>query len=387
MEQILLSGMKIAQKNQWLHDHGVIIEAGLIKAICPLKDLQRNGSYTEYSFPADYYLLPGFIDCHIHGAAGCDVMDDSVESLQTIAEALIKEGVTGFLATTLSAPAHQIVSILTKIPEVRASNKGAALLGVHLEGPFIAKEKIGAHQKTFVQELDLSLIKEWQKMSGDQIKIITLAPELLASNTMIADLREMNMIVSLGHTNASFEQTNAAIQAGSTHATHLFNAMRGIHQREPGVITALLLSNEVFTELIVDGVHLHPAIVEMTWKLKSKDKIVLVTDAIRAKCLGEGQYRLGDQVVEVQGNKAILSDGTLAGSVLCMNEAIKKMMMFTGCSLLEAVQMASLNPAKILNIDHCKGSIAIGKEADLVVMNPNLDVMMTMRQGAILYFK
>jgi N-acetylglucosamine-6-phosphate deacetylase len=259
--------------------------------------------------------------------------------------------------------------------------EGAALLGVHLEGPFIAPEKIGAHEERYAQLPNAALIQKWQTLSQDAIKLITLAPELQGALAFIETLREMNIVVSLGHTHATYEQTLAAIDAGSTQATHLFNAMRGIHQREPGAVSALLLSDRVMTELIVDGIHLHPAIVRMAFHLKRKERILLVTDAIRAKCLGDGQYKLGEQRVNVREGRASLAEGRLAGSVLRMPQAIRNMMQFTECSLEDAINMASLNPACVLGLQHRKGSVERGKDADLIVMNAHFEVVLTMRAG------
>jgi N-acetylglucosamine-6-phosphate deacetylase len=321
------------------------------------------------------------IDLHIHGAKGKDVMDGSLEAFSVISHALACEGVTGYLATTMTASNERIEKILALVPEAMKNPDGAAMLGIHLEGPFIAKDKMGAQSGDLTQHPDPELVKKWQSLAQDSIRLVTLAPELPGALELVKVLRDMDIIVAIGHTNATYAETTAAIHAGCTHATHLFNAMRGLHQREPGAAGALLLSEKVRAELIVDGLHLHPAIVQLALQMKSKDRLLLVTDAMRAKCLGDGEYELGGQAVTVRENKAALADGTLAGSTLRMPQAIKNMMAFTGCALAEAILMAAYNPAHALGLEDRKGSIDVGKDADLVVLGPELDVRLTMREG------
>jgi N-acetylglucosamine-6-phosphate deacetylase len=379
----IFTGMQILCNNTWLSDHAVIIENGKIQKIIA-KKLLNDLSGTVHEFAADDYLLPGLIDLHIHGAAGHDVMDGSVEALTAISESLAREGVTGFLATTMTASHERIASVLKTIARAMSAKQGAAILGAHLEGPFISSAKMGAQRGDDICHPDAALLASWQELAKGAIKLVTLAPELPDALSLIKKIREMGVVASIGHTNATYAETKAAVDAGCTHATHLFNAMRGIHQREPGALGALLLAENINAELIVDGLHLHPAIVELTMRLKGKDKLLLVTDAMRAKCLGDGEYDLGGQTVAVRSNVAMLADGTLAGSTLSMPEAIKNIVQFTQCPLADAINMASLNPARILGIQQHKGSIAEGKDADLVVMNASLEVMMTMREGLII---
>lgn len=376
----IFTGMQILCHDRWLTDHAVIVENGKIQKIIA-KHLLKDAAERVYEFPQDYYLIPGLIDLHIHGAAGHDVMDGSVEALTGISQSLAKEGVTGFLATTMTASHERIVNVLKTIATAMPNQQGAAILGAHLEGPFISSAKMGAQRIDDICHPDAALISHWQDLAKGAIRLVTLAPELPDALLLIKKIREMGIIASIGHTNATYAETNMAVEAGCTHATHLFNAMRGIHQREPGAVGALLLAENVNAELIVDGLHLHPAIVEMALRLKGKDKLLLVTDAMRAKCLGDGDYDLGGQAVAVRSNLATLADGTLAGSTLHMPEAIKNIVQFTHCSLADAVHMASFNPARILGLHQRKGSIAEGKDADLVVMNASFEVVMTMREG------
>lgn len=380
MNRTIFSGMTILAEDQLLQEQALIVEEDKIKAFIPKEMVSNHLPATQYIFPGDHCLVPGFIDLHVHGALGADVMDGTDEAFSTMTNALAKEGVTGFLPTTMTAPPEKIEAVLMAI-QTAISSKHSAMLGVHLEGPFISRAKKGAHIKDAILLPDIDLIKRWQKKAGDVIKIVTLAPEQCDAIEFIHALSQMNVIASIGHTAATYDETMAAIAAGSTQATHLFNAMRGIHQREPGAVGALLLAEKVYAELIVDGIHLHPAIVDLAFRVKGKSKLLLVTDAMCAKCLGDGRYQLGDQTVLVAAGKATLEDGTLAGSTLTMPQAIRNMMQFSECSLIDAIYMASYNPARVLQLDSRKGSISIGKDADLVVLNDKQEVMLTMRMG------
>ena len=345
----------------------------------------KSNAHSEIRFPDNYHVIPGLIDLHVHGANHCDVMDANPEALSTISKALAAEGTTAFLATTMTSAQPAIENALKVVQAVmQKPQEGATVLGVHLEGPFISPKKAGAQCADHIVLPNIALFEHWQQLSGNQIKLVTLAPELANSDEFIAYLNQQNIIAAIGHSDASYEQALAAIHSGCNYVTHLFNAMRGLHHREPGAVTAALLEN-VLTEIIVDGVHLHPAIVQLIVKLKGKEKIILVTDAMRAKCLKEGVYEFGGQSVEVKQGVVRLADGTLAGSVLQMPTAIRNMMHFTQCSLFDAVKMASENPAKALGIFHKKGSIALHKDADLVVLDDQLQVVMTVCEGKIVY--
>lgn len=379
--RLILSGMQTLMEDEWVLQQAIIIEEGVIKAILPEEMIKHHLPAKQYKFPNNYYLIPGLIDLHIHGADGYDVMDGNVEALQGISRVLAAEGVTGFLATTMTASNKRIELVLKTIATAMKEQIGAAILGAHLEGPFISSEKLGAQSSDAIELPDPTRMQRWQEIANGAIKIVTLAPELPNAISLIKILDNMGVTISVGHTNATYEQTCNAISAGCSHATHLFNAMRGLHQREPGAAGALLLADAVNAELIVDGLHLHPAMVELALRVKGKNKLLLVTDAMRAKCLQDGDYELGGQMVTVRQNKVTLADGILAGSTLRMPQAIKNMVKFTQCSLADAVSMASTNPARILGLSQRKGSIANGNDADLVVMNESLDVMLTLRDG------
>lgn len=386
MTSMILSGPAIYTEQGILKAHAVCIKEGVIQEISPAENFQ---SEEVMHFPANYHLVPGFIDCHTHGANGYDVMDASHEALTAISLALAQEGTTSFLATTMTADELQIEAALSAVRDYMQDSpeNGASILGIHLEGPFLSPLKMGAQRGDKIISPNVDLLKRWQQLSKQAIKLVTLAPEQAKSMELIRYLKQEKVIASIGHTNASYAESIAAIEAGCSHATHLFNAMSGVHQREPGVVTAALLADQVMVELIVDGVHLHPAIVELVLRIKNKDKIILITDAMRAKCLSDGCYDLGGQTVHVKKGQAQLADGTLAGSVLPMYSAIQNMLNFTGCSLFDALKMASENPAKALGIFHRKGSITPRKDADLVVLDEKLNVVMTICRGVVFPIK
>jgi N-acetylglucosamine-6-phosphate deacetylase len=378
---LLLSGAQIYTENGIVKNSSILVEEGLIAGL----GINYTAA-TIFNFPANYHIVPGFIDLHVHGARGHDVMDGSMPALAAISAALAEEGTTAFLATTMTAEVTAIEKALQSVREFkRTASPGAVILGVHLEGPFIAAAKMGAQRGDNIIAPDIKLLEQWQKLSDNQIKLVTLAPELPGSQALIAYLRAQNIIASIGHTNATYAETVAAIAAGCTHATHLFNAMRGIHQREPGTVTAALLANEVMVELILDGVHLHPAIVQLVLKTKGLANILLVTDAMRAKCLADGCYDLGGQEVTVSHGEARLADGTLAGSVLKMSSALQNMLAFTGCELSDGLKMVAENPAKALGLFGSKGSIAVGKDADIVVLDEQLNVVLTVCGGKVVF--
>ena len=380
MERVIFTGMQILHDDKWIADHALVVEGKKIHSLIPADMIKHHLPAKQYHFSNTHYLIPGLIDLHIHGLQGFDVMDANEEALLQICLGLAKEGVTGFLATTMTAETRQIKKVLEAIKSFVPCDEGASILGVHLEGPFIAKSKKGAHRGKAVRLPDPKLVSKWQTVSNQMIKRVTLAPELPGAIDFIKAMKDLNITVSIGHTNATYDQTLLAIEAGAKQATHLFNAMRGIHQREPGALLALLLS-DVAAELIVDGLHVHPAMIKFAYRLKSKERILLVTDSIRAKCLGNGEYELGGQQIYVNNGVASLKDGTLAGSVLQMPQAIANMATFTQCSLIDAIKMASYYPACALQLDAHKGSIDVGKDADLVVLNAQLEVLLTLREG------
>lgn len=334
-----------------------------------------EGTIVEFDKRAKY-IVPGFIDQHIHGAGNIDTMDN--KQINVMSEVLLKEGTTSFLPTTMTydlAVVKQIIDNLAKDNE----NTGANIVGVHVEGPFIDGEKyIGAQNNKYVKKPSKA---EIQKLNESRfIKMVTYAPECDENLEMTKYMNENNIVASIGHSAASMAQAEAALKNGANCFTHLHNASTGHHHRNPGVVSAAF-ANDAFVELIVDGIHIHPDSVRMTYNIKGSDNIILITDAMRAKGMADGVYDLGGQPVIKNGKEARLENGALAGSVLLMNEAIKNMCEFSKCTLAEAIKMASYNPAKNLGLN-TKGLIAEGYDFDITVLDESLNVIETYVNGS-----
>lgn len=359
------------------------IEAGKIKSITNEKVVDGH------QFDEDVIVVPGFIDEHIHGVNNVDCMDGTEESLLEIARSLAREGTTSFLATTMTQSVSNISKALDNVKKYmeKGNQPGAEVLGVHLEGPFLNPAACGAQPMEYIVNPDVEQFKEYQEVSGNTIKLVTVAPEQPGGLELIQYLNETGVIASLGHTKATYEETVKAIEAGASQVTHCYNAMTGLHHREPGVIGAVFLHDELDAELIADGLHVNEKAVEVLYKVKGKDKITLITDSMRAKGLENGVYDLGGQDVTVIDGEARLPNGSLAGSTLMMSNGVRNMMSFTGIGLDEAVTMASVNPAKKLGVFDRKGSIEEGKDADLVVLSKDYEILMTICRGQITYRK
>ncbi|MGN7295973.1 N-acetylglucosamine-6-phosphate deacetylase [Ferdinandcohnia sp. SAFN-114] len=363
------------------------IDGERIKRVAPMADFQASDQDEVVNFDESYSLIPGMIDLHIHGASGADVMDATPDALETMVKALPKEGTTSFLATTMTKSKQDIEHAIGNIADYmpKQSTGHAEILGAHLEGPFLSPKRAGAQHPDNIINPDVELFKQWQTLSGNNIRLVTLAPEEPGGLELTAHLKNTGVVASIGHSDAVYDEVEAAIEAGVSHATHLFNGMRGIHHREPGVAGAVLLHDEVKCEMIVDGIHIAPKMVKFAYKVKGSEGSILVTDAMRAKCLGAGTYDLGGQEVIVNGERAVLKDGTLAGSILKLNDAVRNMMRFADCSLQDITQMTAVNPAKQINVFDRKGSIKAGKDADVVIVNDQLEVIMTICRGKLAY--
>ncbi|MEC0302004.1 N-acetylglucosamine-6-phosphate deacetylase [Terribacillus saccharophilus] len=333
------------------------------------------------------YALPGFIDGHIHGAAGADTMDATQESLHKMAAWLPNEGTTTFLATTITQEEEAIETALEQVRLFVHQAGEAELIGVHLEGPFVNPVKAGAQPLAHIRQPDTELFRKWQKLSGNKIKVVTLAPECDEDYQLTQLLASEQIVASAGHTDSSFEQIKDAAEQGITQLTHLCNQMNGIHHRDVGAVGAAFLLPELISELIADGIHVAPEMLRLIYQNVGPDRLILITDSLRGKGLEDGTYDLGGQAVTVKDGKALLPDGTLAGSMLQMKDAVRNMAAFADVSVADIAKMTAENPAKQYGIYDRKGSLAIGKDADIVLLDDQLTLQATYCKGNLAYQK
>ncbi|MBQ9734907.1 MAG: N-acetylglucosamine-6-phosphate deacetylase [Clostridia bacterium] len=337
--------------------------------------------------PDGAVIVPGFIDQHVHGAAGSDAMDGTAKDLENIALALASEGTTSFLATTMTQSKENILKAMSAVKDYKSlsPDTGARVLGIHLEGPFISLKHIGAQPKEYVVSPDVDLFNEYNSASGNAIKVVSLAPEETGADELIAHLDKNGIVASAGHTDAGYCDIEKAIKSGLKNVTHTYNAQKGVHHREIGTVGSAMTFDELSCEMICDLIHLSAPAIKLLIKNKPHDKITLITDSMRAKHLDDGISELGGQKVIVKNGEARLENGALAGSILKMNDAVKNVVNACGVSFTDAVDYATANPAKNLGVFDTIGSIKVGKIADFAVLNKDFTVYMTIRDGKVVY--
>ena len=354
-----------------------------------ITSVKENTDHTPSSLPEDAIVLPGFIDQHVHGAGGYDAMDQSPAAIGAISQTLAGEGTTAFLATTMTQSEEALTRALSAIRDAKNGNydTGAELLGVHLEGPFISPKYIGAQPKEYIQEPRYEQFRAYRDASGDLIRIVSLAPEVTGAGELISALTREGIAVSAGHSAAGYEDMKRAIAAGLRAVTHTYNAQSPVHHREIGVVGAAMLCDELYTELICDTIHVSIPAIQLLLRSKPAEKVILITDAMRAKSLSDGVSELGGQTVYVQNGEARLSDGTLAGSVLRMNEAIRNLVTRVGVPIERAVDYATINPARHLGVADRMGSIEVGKAASFAILDGEFNVLETIVCGKTVFKK
>lgn len=389
MKTFIINNLMVHSEKETYKNGYIKVVDGKIAEVGPASQYKQDDDAKVITLSPDYQVIPGAIDIHIHGASNSDAMDATHDALSIMAKTLPKEGTTSFLATTMTQSTQAIESALLNAGKYieNQTQENAEIVGIHLEGPFISPARKGAQPEDYIVDPDVTLFKRWQKMAENQIKLVTLAPEQPNGLDLAAHLRGTGVVASIGHSDATYDQIDEAIQAGTTHVTHLYNGMRGLHHREPGVLGAAYLRDELYVELIADGIHCRPEMIKLAYNQITSERMILITDSLRAKWLEKGTYDLGGQPVNVDETKATLSDGTLAGSILKMNDAIKNTMEYTDCSMTDIIKMTAENPAKQLRIFDRKGSIQVGKDADLVILNDRLDVEMTFCRGNLAFKK
>jgi len=360
-----------------LENKALVIEAGKIVDIA---DVVPVGA--EIMDAKGLIVAPGFVDVHIHGSMDADVMDGTRSAIKTISSGIAQHGTTSFLPTTMTMHRKDVYRSLEVIRSLQGKMLiGAEVLGAHLEGPFINVKYKGAQNEAFVVAPDY----EWIKDFSDVIKLVTYAPEMDPDFGFTKTVKaETDVVLSIGHSDASYELASKAIEYGCSHMTHLFNAMTGLHHRDPGVVGAALM-HDVFTELIADKVHVNEHLFQFLRDNKGADRVILITDSMRAGCMKNGVYELGGQDAYVKDGVARLADGTLAGSVLTLNQAVRNFYESTDATLSEAIQMASLNPATSINVSDRKGSLEIGKDADVILLDDEFNCHLTFVNGEVVY--
>jgi len=331
-------------------------------------------------------VCPGFIDLHVHGGAGADTMDPDPAALGKLSGYLAAGGVTGFLATTHTAPREELEAALRRAAEAqRMGVPGARVLGAHVEGPFISQGKRGAQDSGHVRLASEAELGALYAASGGAMKIMTLAPETEGALEAVDWLVARGVIAAAGHTEATYEEALRAFDRGVTHLSHLYNGMRGLHHREPGVVGAGLTDGRVSVELVADGVHVHPAALRLAVLVKGAAKVALVSDSVKHAGLPDGEYTLGGRAIRVRGRSITLDGGVIAGSGIRLNDAVGTMVEEAGLALTEAVQMASATPARILGLAPRKGRLMEGADADITVMDWRYRVLRTVVGGETVY--
>ncbi len=335
--------------------------------------------------PSNLIVIPGFVDKHIHGANHSDFMNPNKEDLVNITSAIAHEGTTSCLATTMTQSMDAIKAAVKNIGEyVKSGHEGVEILGIHLEGPFVSPKFAGAQPLEYIVKCDIDSFKSINEASLNTVKEVSYACE---ENGMdfTTYLVENGIVASIGHSNSEYETVIKAADLGASSVTHTYNAQRGIHHRDIGVAGAAMLDERLSAELICDLIHVSPAAIKLLYKNKGKDGICLITDSIEAKYMPDGEYSLGGQPVFVKDNAARLASGTLAGSTLKMNEGVRNFRNTLNLSFTDAVDCATINPAKNLHVDDRKGSIEVGKDADFVVVDEDYNVYMTICRGKVVY--
>ncbi|KOP64508.1 N-acetylglucosamine-6-phosphate deacetylase [Bacillus sp. FJAT-18019] len=339
---------------------------------------------TEVIHQPDGYILPGFVDIHVHGGNGEDFMDASKEVLDKITSFHSSQGTTTMLATTMTAPKAAIDHVLREVDEYRKQGMPyTKLAGAHLEGPFISPKWPGAQNPEHIVNANIDWLEEWVSTYPELVRQVTLAPEREGALKAISWLKDHGIVAALGHTDATYEEVETAVEAGLSHGVHTFNAMTGLHHRKPGVVGAMLGDDRLSCEIIADGIHVHPAAMQILARMKQRGSLILITDAMSATGMPDGEYTLGDLPVVVENGIATLKDNrdSLAGSTLTMIRGFQMLVRKVGLSIEQASEAASINPARKIGIADCTGSLESGKLADVLLLSSDLDLQGVWIQG------
>ena len=362
----------------------VIVRGDRIEAAGKVSDLRLPESSAHVKLP-HLTLVPGFIEPHVHGCGGFDVMDATPDAMRVISKTLARYGTTSFLPTTVSSPVDQLGTAVDGLSAlIRAESEGARPLGIHLEGPFLNVQKRGTHWPANVRNPDSNLLANWVQRSGGLIKLLTMAPELDGASETARLSQSLGVVVAMGHSDASLTESHAAVNDGIRYAVHTFNAMRQFSHRDPGIVGAVLSDDRVFAEIIADGVHVAPEVVRIFAKAKGRDRMILATDATSATGMPDGEYALGGGQVQVRGGVCRDAEGRLAGSTLTQDRALRNLIQWTGLRLDDALLGLTANPAAALSLEG-RGRIEAGAFADMTLLDKNLEVERTYVSGRLVF--
>lgn len=384
MSTVWIKNVNIVLENSVVENSWLFVENGVITQIGSANEqpTQQAEAQAEFIDANGGYVTAGFIDVHVHGGASCDFMDSSKETLDQITKFHMEQGTTAILATTVTGSREQLHHVISEVAEYRKEEMPyAQLLGVHLEGPFVNPKWKGAQNEAYMVKPQPEWLDAWEKQYPGIIKIQTLAPEIDGAFAYIEQLKNYGIVAACGHTDANYADIEKAVEHGLSHAVHTFNAMKALHHREPGTVGAVLTNPKIMAEVIADGKHVHPAAIKLIVQAKGVDGVLLVTDAMSAAGMPDGNYELGGLPVIVEQGTARLIEGNLAGSTLTMIEGYRFLIEEVGLTLSEASRLASLNPARVLGIADQYGSIATGKRADLVILDQQLHMKQVLIAG------
>ena len=364
---------QIVEKNLWIQDEKIINITDETDPEATVIDVQGN------------FVSPGFIDVHTHGKNGSDAMNATFEDLDNLSVSNIKTGVTGFLPTTMTQSQESTYAAIKNIAENKDKVNGARIIGTHMEGPFFNIKHKGAQPGEYIVDPSIEMFDKMTGEYSEVVKLLSLAPEMPGSDALTKYLLEKGITVSLGHTGATYDEGKKLLDLGADHFTHTYNAMTPLNHRNPGIVGLAMDSDQTYAELILDGHHVSAPAARILYHAKGEDYLTLITDSMEACMKDPGTYQLGGQGVTVENGTARLKDGTLAGSILCMNDAVKNAMDYFHIDIVKAVRLASLNPAKSIKVEDQLGSIAVGKLADIIIFDDQVRLKHAFVNGKLIY--
>lgn len=379
-KRVIIAQGTLITPEQILPQSGLVVEGQKIAAL--FQGDYQIGDDDIFIDASDKYVIPGMIDVHMHGALGYDVMDATNECLQAMARFCVRAGVTSFFPTTISSFPDKIQKAISIINGFR-DPEGASIIGIHIEGPYLNSRFRGAQPDHFLRNPSINEYSDW--FEHGPVRLITIAPELPGSLELIDSAIKNNVEIAVGHSEASYEELGIAVDHGLRHSTHTFNGMLGLHHRNPGTVGRVLTDNRIYAHIIADGIHLHPAIVNLVVRAKTPHRTILITDSVRPTGLNDGGYELAGEITTVKDGVPRTASGGLAGSTLTMDQALRNTVVYTGIPINDAVRMATSTPAKAIKVESHKGSLVPGMDADIVIMDKSMHVQLTMVMGNIVH--